>query len=814
MKVFISYSHKDSRFRDSLDAHLAPLRRMRGLDVWTDRKILAGEVIDDEVKRQLTTADVIVLLISQHFYASDYCYCTELKEAMRRHDSGEACVIPVIVRPVDNWYADIFGKLKAFPEDGRPINNWRNRDEAYAQVAAGIRRHMDALEIQFKAKREARADTLGAALNNLPWPENPYFQDPHGILDCIAEALIKDGTTAVTHGMGGVGKTQAALHYAHRNQDKYRVVWWAEAETEAGLDLAYTELAKALRLPEAAARDTAEIRAAVRNWLERESDWLLILDNAEDMPSLSRHLPRCPAGHVIITSRSPEWDRFAKPLPLDRWPVPESADFLLARVGQGNRAEAEALARDLDGLPLALEQAAAYVKASGIGFAAYRHLFQERFTALAGRSPPRDYPAPLLTTWNVSLQAAERACAAAGDLMRLLAVFAPDDIPRSLFLEHGSELAPPLDALADQLMFNDAVAALQRYSLIRATEDALFVHRLVQRVARSGSEDNAQWTNAAIRLTNAAFPHESNDVRTWSHCARLRPHAEALLAGLKDSTAEARSATRLLNQLGVYLRARAEFSAAHACYERALRIDESTHAPDHPTIAIRVNNLGAVLREQGDLDGARACFERALRIDEAAYGPDHPEVATDVNNLGDVLQEQGDLDGARACYERALRIDESTHAPDHPNVAIRVNNLGTVLREQGDLDGARACLERALCIDEAAYGPDHPNVANDVNNLGAVLQEQGDLDGARTCLERALRIGEAAYGPDHPDVANQVYNLGAVLAAQGLINDAHACLERALRILLAFFGSNHPNTELVQRNLEMLKRQLPTTKQP
>jgi tetratricopeptide (TPR) repeat protein len=137
-----------------------------------------------------------------------------------------------------------------------------------------------------------------------------------------------------------------------------------------------------------------------------------------------------------------------------------------------------------------------------------------------------------------------------------------------------------------------------------------------------------------------------------------------------------------------------------------------------------LNNLGLVLRAQGDLEGAKDAFERALRIDEAVHGPDHPNVAAHVNNLGSVLRAQGDLEGARAAYERALRIDEAVYGPDHPNVAIRVNNLGSVLHDQGDLEGARAAYERALRILKGSQlPPDHPHIAVVRRNLESLEVE-------------------------------------------------------------------------------------------
>ncbi|HEY0832978.1 MAG TPA: toll/interleukin-1 receptor domain-containing protein [Azospirillum sp.] len=754
MKVFISYSHKDKRLRDSLEDHLAPLRRLRGTDVWTDRALLAGDVIDEEIRRQLTTADVVVLIVSQHFFKSNYCYDIELKEAMRRHAAGEARVVPVIVRPVDLWYEATFGKLLAVPEDGKPVTEWRNRDRAWTQVAAEIRRNIEEQEARSKPKHDG-----GCTPVHLPWPENPYFQDPHDLLGRIAESLNAGGTAVVTHGMGGVGKTQAALHYAHRARDRYRVVWWVEAETSAGRDLGYQTLAKALSLPEADAREAAATRAAVRDWLARNDGWLLVFDNAEDAASLKDWLPVRPAGHALISSRSPHWGRMATRIPLDHWSEADSAAFLLARTGSADRAGAEALAKDLDGLALALEQAAAYIESTGCGFAEYRRLFERRFAALAAQGKPEDYPATLLTTWDVSLTAAEAACPAASDLLRLLAFFAPDDIPRTLFTEHGKELPESLAPLADEVTFNDAVAALQRQALLKAEPDSLSLHRLVQRVTRSRIDDPVLWVNAGIRLVNAAFPFDGDDVRFWPTCVRLRPHAEALLVRIDDGCIEKNHAGRLLNQLGFFLRHRAELPAAKRHCERAVQIGEIALGQDHPAVATFIDNLASVMQSLGDLKGAREGFERALRISETAYGPEHTTVATRVNNLASVLRDLGDLTGARAGFERALRIGEVADGSDHPSMAVRISNLAVVLHDLGDLTGARDGHERALRIDEAAYGQNHPFLAIRINNLACVLLDLGDLKGARAGYERALAILETTLGPDHPNTTIARHNL-------------------------------------------------------
>ncbi len=191
--------------------------------------------------------------------------------------------------------------------------------------------------------------------------------------------------------------------------------------------------------------------------------------------------------------------------------------------------------------------------------------------------------------------------------------------------------------MADPLLFDEAVAALRRYSLVEVRDDALSVHRLVQAVARGRLRKRAReaWAEAAVRMVDDAFPSgdDPSDVRTWPQCARLLPHALAA-AGQAEALGVAPEATgRLLNQAGVYLYGRAEFLAARDAFQRALAIDEAAFGPEHPQVAIGVNNLGLVLQDLGDLEGARACLERALRICRESLGEDHPHTVTVRNNL-------------------------------------------------------------------------------------------------------------------------------------------------------------------------------------
>jgi len=137
-ELFYSYAHSDERLRKQLEKHLAIMKRQGLIEGWHDRKIVAGTQWKDQIDEHLNSADIILLLVSSDFLASNYCYDIEMVRALERDKAGEAIVIPVILRPCD-WTEAPFSKLQALPKDAKPVTTWANRDEAFLDVARGIR---------------------------------------------------------------------------------------------------------------------------------------------------------------------------------------------------------------------------------------------------------------------------------------------------------------------------------------------------------------------------------------------------------------------------------------------------------------------------------------------------------------------------------------------------------------------------------------------------------------------------------------------------------------------------------------------------
>jgi tetratricopeptide (TPR) repeat protein len=614
------------------------------------------------------------------------------------------------------------------------------------------------------------------------------------------------------HGLGGVGKTRLMVEYALRHLGDFDIAWFLRAGDPVTLLEDYVALGVELAIVDADAADLQASARQVTRWLSQEhADWLLLFDDAPNPAALADVLPQSPRGRVLVTSRNPNWDQLAHCIAVPALTVAQSIDLLLTRTRQDDRESARLLAIDLGGLPLALQQASAYVVAAGTTLSGYLDLFRrERSRLWTEERPPDDHRATVGTTFTLAIEELHRPEHAGGrtavDLITLCAFLAPepDRIPLDLFNDPDASLPGSLqDVASDPIVLNRAVMTLRSYSLVERDANSLALHRLVQVVARDrlAQQERGEWEAAAMLLVSSVLPEDPDDFRHWPAYVRLEPHVRAVAGGVVLSHPSATVAASMLGRLGVYLRSRAQFSSARDLLERALQIEEAAYGPDHPDVASTLSNLGNILYEQGDLTGARERQERALRIFEEEHGPDHPQVSSTLSNLGIVLRHQGDLAGARERQERALRIDEATFGPDHPEVARTLGNLSNILYMQGDLAGARERLERVLRIFEGAYGADHPDVASTLSNLSNVLYEQGDRAGARDRLERALRIKEAAYGADHPDVARTLGNLGIVLQEQGDLAGARAQQERALRIDEAVYGPNHPEVANTLSNL-------------
>jgi tetratricopeptide (TPR) repeat protein len=817
MKIFVSYAHADEAHVDDLHLALAPLKQIfPETTIWHDGRILAGENWGPEIIRALDEADLILLLISNSFFASEYCWKKEMPRALFRHKKRETVVVPIIVDLISKaWRYSPFAKLQTLPKGALPIPDWNPPKRGWVDVADRLHDMLmekgllkkpeeDDLFSTFhklatapsSQRNKPAARTPTQRIFHVPRPENPFFTGRDDVLAWI-ERVFRNSNALFTqlkiaiYGAAGTGKSEAAAQYAHRYRDNYQVVWWVDAETAASRDDSFIGLATAIALPGADARDISVTRAAVLRWMEQATNWLVIFDNVESPTDLQPWLPSRVGGHLLITSRDDAWRGVAEARNIETWDILTAAAYLRDRSGDEDMAAAQALAAELGGMPLACEHAATYVEDSGSSLAGYLSLLKQRFDKAAE---------PVFRTFTLAIEKAAEEAPLAEVVMNICACLAPEPIPRILFSGEeglrvlsslsplgrgqgeggGSSAAPgagplpshptaapptssqrgeveepsPVDAFA----LNEAFAALRRQALILGQE-SLTLHRLVQAAARSRLTDKQKWNVTALTLTAKAFPYDSDDARTWDDCARLRPHAETLLAAVPDAVAPPGTADLLCNQLGLYLRECGDYTAALALYERNLQLREKHYGPNDGKTATALSNLGGLLQSMGHLEEAECHTRRALQIDEGNLGADHEEVATDLSNLAVILNDQKRYVEAEPLLRRALEIAEAAFGPDHPDVAVRLSNLGFALSGQGKHGEAKPLQERALKITQMHYGDEHPMTATAYGNLANTLRALGDAAGAVEMHRKALVIRQKWLGPDHPDTQNSRQNL-------------------------------------------------------
>jgi tetratricopeptide (TPR) repeat protein len=510
-----------------------------------------------------------------------------------------------------------------------------------------------------------------------------------------------------------VGKTQTAAEFAHRNRGEYRHLLWADADTPDTLASSYSAIARALDLPDKDESDLSRVVAAVLRWFESQDGWLLVLDNADDLAAVQNLIPASAPGHLLLTTREPALVGLAiEPIPVGELSDEEGARLVLRRAGllpagvsidrarTEHREGARAISRLLGGLPLALDQAGAFIDEFRVSPAAYIDLFPRKTRELLerrGRLGGTGH-APVLATFRLALQRLSSLSAAAADLLRFCAFLAPEPLPESVLIENESLLGGRLGpAMADPFVRLMTFEAAARLSLLRRTADdgGLTVHRLVQTVIRQEMTPEEQWgwAERAVCAMNRSFPIVV--FNNWRACDRLLPHTRACAEWVKEFSLEIAEAGRLLRRTADYLESRALYGEAEVLYRRALGLLESVLGSDHPSTAASLNNLAGLLWHKGNMSEAEPFYRRALAAWESVRGADHPSTATSLNNLAGLLRAQGRLAEAEPLYRRALAVRERALGPDHPDTAASLNNLAALLQAQGRLPEAEPLLRRA-----------------------------------------------------------------------------------------------------------------------
>lgn len=647
---------------------------------------------------------------------------------------------------------------------------------------------------------------------NLPYKSiESNFKGRHTFFNDLYNTFFdseNNSTAVAVYGLGGVGKTRAAVEYAWQYQNNYIGLLFVSATSPEQLKANIANLCgpQILNLAEHAEQEEDGKYSAVLNWLNSNVKWLLVIDEVDTL-LVAKHVEHLFAslqhGHILITGRIGSWSPQIKRMELGLLKDNEASLFLLESTDRERQKTEEdtelasAIANDLGYLALALEQARAYISTNELSFKKYRLEWDKsRHILLSWHDEQQmQYPASVAATWLTSLNYIPPSSMA---LLNLLAWFSSDPIPKTLLEVEFSHL-PNINLVS-------AWEALKQYSLATSTEDrkSFKVHKLVQEVTRQNLETSLklQSIKEALEWIDEAFIGDARDVFDWPKMEPLIPHVLSV-----TSQAEAMSinypTSKLIRNIAIIFLMKAQYESAEILLQRALQIDELYLGTEHPDVATDLNCLVEVLQATGRLKEAEQFVKRALIIDEKYFGPDHTHVARDLNNLGQVYFDLDRLEEAESVLRKSLSIDINYFHPYHQSVALRYNNLAQVLKRMNRLEEAEKLMRSALEIDEQYLGVEDPIISIRLNNLALLLQNTHRFEEAEALINRSLEIDQKCFGTSHPRIATGLNNLATLLQDTKRFEEVELLLKRAADIDYHFFGLAHPKFAKRLNNLAL-----------
>lgn len=622
-------------------------------------------------------------------------------------------------------------------------------------------------------------------------------------------AITANTTAASVHGLGGIGKTRAAVEFAVQYREDYCALLFCIADTPSALinNIAAFCGPKLLDLPAQHEKETELQYQAVLHWLKQHPGWLLIIDNVDSeeaataVQKLAGELSG--SGQILITSRISDWPGSMLTAALDVLDSSAAIAFLLERTdrAKGRRKadddeqQAALLAETLGYLPLALEQAGAYICIHEISFAEYLAEWESKREIILNSAHARvmEYPFSVAVTWLTSF---DKLTENARNLLYRLAWFSFEPIPESLL-----DVAIP--GVNEDL--GEALSNLADYSLVTWDRGASFfsIHRLVQEITRKTQINSSSSIKACIQLPAflrrmikndhaflsqsiqwilPLFNNDMQDVRAWPSVTSLMPHAITITNHSIKNKVDKNNTSALMNQLGLLLLSKARYNEAESLLRTSLKMEQQRSQPNLSEVATKLQNLALILKDTSRISEAEDLLTKAININESLFGKNHPNVALNLSLLALIHEKNGRFSDAEKLVRCALRIDTNNFGLNHPKTAIRLNNLAQILFSLNRLPEAAEAAIHALQINQEHFGENHPTVATNMFNLAHIYSAEHRFKDAEELLSRSLKIVQHSYGDSHPETAASLHSLAVLLKKQGQYENAENALIRSLEI--------------------------------
>lgn len=636
---------------------------------------------------------------------------------------------------------------------------------------------------------------------NVPYDQNPIFVGREHVLQQLHALLMTSEAAALTQaitGLGGVGKTQIAIEYCYRHRGEYKAILWATADSREQLLSDLIGIAKLLKLPESRAKDQQPILNVLRKWMREQPHWLLVLDNVESLETIKEIIPPARRGHILVTTRTQITGTYPK-INVRDMGVEEGALLLLRRANvlvQGanlsdavekDREIAGQISHELGGLPLALDQAGAYIQETECSLSAYLDRYKARRAELLGYrgASNSDHPHSVATTFSLSFERIKMANETAADLLRACAFLHPDAIPEEFFTRGAGEFGIAFQPFVeDPAAIDQAIGEILKYSLIRRNtrDTTLAIHRLVQAVLLDNMDKETQqrWAERIVKAVNKVF---QLDV-TFTNLPERRYLLQALVCTklIDEWNFPFVEAAQLITSAGEYMRGDGYYLQAEQYCSKALnmfrRLPEASVTDTYRCLTL----LMLIKTDRGDFIEAEALCERLRTLSEETFGPKHPFTAFSLLYLADLYMKRGKFEQAEPLVTRALSISQSAPLPrDYPLSDILIS-LAKLYSNQNKVTQAETLYQEALTRAEQTFGAEHTKIADILNEMAIHYSSQHELAKEEQFRKRAIGIYKKILPSDHPDLAIALTGLYLMYFFQKRYADAEKYYEQAMEI--------------------------------
>jgi tetratricopeptide (TPR) repeat protein len=648
---------------------------------------------------------------------------------------------------------------------------------------------------------------------SVPYERNPFFTGRDEFLKMLSRELRdvqprRYNFRIAVYGLGGVGKTQSALEYAYRYREHYAYIFWISGVDRAELFSGFGRIARLLRCGLSLSRPE-DIAKRTQLWLEANENWLLIVDNLGDVDVISGYLPQSQgSGHTIITTRSTNTHGIcATGLEMREMDRDNAVLFLLGRIqiqdpSMEVREEAYKIIDVLGGLPLAIEQAAGYIKAPE-NIWSYRRIFQNFRRQLLARQLIGNYPGTVETTWQLSFAWLEKRCPNARSWLQYFAFMNPDKILVD-YLRAGAEALPLVlrELIEDPIEWGEVIDALEESSLIRisARDTKFSIHRLLQAVIQDELDSSARAEIEAvlIEIGLKSFPRLGEDRKGINIGRRFRSQVVACLEHTKPNSL---TWAELAERLAVFLVLEGIYVEACHWWRVALALRQKLFGEEQAdTLRCKIE-LAKSLDAEGRSQDALRLNKEALAIQKMVLGRDHPDTLVSMSNLAISYDNLGRFREAANSNSEILDLRTRILGPEHPhtltsmgNLAISYGNLGQ-FKEASDLDAKTLNLRKKI------LGPEHPDTLKSMSSLAVSFDNLGQFKVAGALNAEILNLRERILGPKHPHTLGSMGNLAISFGNLGRFKEAANLNAVLLNLRKSILGPEHPETLMTLGNL-------------